>query len=200
MTIIYYDFETSGLNVFHDQIIEISAENNKTGETFTELCNIGSNILPYKITELTGLTMKDLNHKDVRSEEHVLNTFCHFIHKATNNGTDQIYLVAHNSTGFDMLLLKSRALKYNICIPQQWRFIDSLLLAKLVYPHLNSYSLKNICASLYIQQIRAHRASDDVRCMKEMFEELIDVFLSKYKADDHDSVIEYIWKKTHFIL
>ena len=188
--IIFYDFETTGLNPFYDQIIEIGAHNYTTSETFNELCNIGDLILPYKITQITGLTSNDLKHEKIQSEENVLKSFCHFIQKASEYNTKQVYLVAHNNNGFDRLFLKKRTSVYNIRLPNRWKYIDSMLMAKFIYPSLRSYSLSYICKYLDVTQTNAHRAYDDVECLKKVFEHMMLLF---------DKNIEYIWKTTNLI-
>jgi DNA polymerase-3 subunit alpha (Gram-positive type) len=195
MTVIFYDFETTGLNWFYDQIIEIAAETN--GNKFEELCNIGNTMLPYIVTKITGLTGRDL--KDAEPEAKVLKDFCQFVRKAGENGKKQVYLVAHNNANFDMWFLKSRASEHQIRLPSRWRYVDSLLLAKLVYPGRNSYSLKNLCLFLDVEQIQAHRAGDDVRCLREIFMKMVNDFKYKFNiSGTWDESVEMIWKKTTF--
>ena len=185
----FYDLETTGLNYYHDRVIEVAAELN--GKTFCDLCNVDGEPLPQIITKLTGITDEQL--KTARPERDVLRDFCHFVGRSRS----PIYLVAHNNEGFDKWFLKNRANKHRIRLPTSWRYLDSIQLAKLIYPHRDSYSLNNLCKDLNVKQIQAHRAGDDVRCLKEIFVTMADVYNKQRKLSGNwDSHIDKIWQDT----
>lgn len=185
----YYDLETTGLNWYHERIIEVAADID--GHTFSQLCHNEGKPLPDIITKITGISEEDL--VGAKSESRVLKDFCHFIKQ--RNGP--IYLVAHNNESFDKWFLKTRSHANKIRISSNYRYVDSLLLAKLIYPNRDRYSLNSLCNDLGVKQIQAHRAADDVRCLKEVFIKMTQHFNIRYGlSGDVDDSIETIWKKT----
>ena len=187
--IAFYDLETTGLNYYHDLMIEAAAE--VDGKKFSKVCNIGDKRLPEIITKLTGITEEIL--KDAISENQLIRKFCHFVGRTRS----PVYLIAHNNDGFDKWFLKIRANKNKIRLPQSWRFLDSLQLAKLIYPNRDSYSLHNLCKDLGVKQIQAHRAGDDVRCLREIYI----IMANRYNKlnnlqGEWDEHVEAIWKDT----
>ncbi len=188
----FYDLETTGLNYYHERIIEIAAESD--GETFCDLCHVDGKPLPEIITKLTGITDEMLTN--ATPEKTVLRNFCHFVGRTRT----PVYLVAHNNEGFDRWFLKVRANNYRVRLPSSWRYVDSLQLAKLIYPNRDSYSLNSLCKDLDVTQIQAHRAGDDVRCLKEIFVKMAKTY-NKQRGlsgnwDDH---ISNIWEETQLV-
>ena len=191
MVNVYYDLETTGLNWYHDQIIEIGAVMNNN--SFSELCNIGDTILPKRITDITGIGKKDLINAP--EESIVLKSFFRFIKKDCKNKT--VYLIAHNNHNFDKWFILSRTNQHSIRIPNKWKFIDSLLLAKLLLPGLNSFRLSTLCSMFNIIQESAHRAEDDSKCLMKVFEQLLKMYKTKFNVKDSDDIMEDVWKRTN---
>ena len=55
------------------------------------------------------------------------------------------YLVAHNSDGFDKIVLQVHLAKSGITREKfTWKYIDTLLLAKKLYPYLFKHNLKSL--------------------------------------------------------
>jgi DNA polymerase-3 subunit alpha (Gram-positive type) len=160
--IIFFDLETTGLNWYHDSIIEICGydfdiSNNNIIHKFNNLCIDKSKHtnVSERISKITGITNDML--VNAASEEKVLKRFIYFI----TNTTKPIYLIAHNCKNFDKLFLLSRCKYYSIRIPNRIKFIDTVHLAKMLYPKKYSFSLKNLCIDFNIQQTSAHRAEID---------------------------------------
>ena len=111
--IIYFDFETTGLNPYIDKIIEYSfiLENNEDydpndEESFKDNTYISSLVNPRckfekKISEITGIH-PDMLMKETTIKKHILyiNGFINYEKKNRN-----IYLIAHNCDSFDKLFL-----------------------------------------------------------------------------------------------
>ena len=185
----FYDLETTGLNYYHERIIEVAAE--LDGQTFCDLCSVNHKPLPEIITKITGITNELL--KNAKSEKEVLRDFCHFIGRTRS----PVYLIAHNNEGFDKWFLKIRTSHHRIRLPTSWRYVDSLQLAKLIYPQRDSYSLNSLCQDLGVIQIEAHRAGDDVRCLREIFVKMANTY-NKQRGftGNWDSHIDKIWDET----
>jgi len=114
-----------------------------------------------------------------------------------------MYLIAHNCENFDKWFLHSRCFKYRLRIPSNWKYLDTILLAKLLHPEFPSYSLASLCKHYQITQISAHRADDDVNCLRELFHRLVDEYQTKSQIVGPRfsyEVLESIWKDTHFKL
>ena len=112
--IIYFDFETTGLNPFHDKVIELcflydspkqeeppSIEETEVfheDQIFTSLVN-PKRKFEEKITNITGIHPYDLINKP--SIEELYPVLTNFLENGMVN-----YLIAHNCHGFDEIILK----------------------------------------------------------------------------------------------
>ncbi len=150
--IVVLDVETTGLNTSTDEIIEIGAvriENGKEVAEFSQLINPG-NPLPDKIVEITGITTAML--RDMPKLEDVAPEFARFI--------DGAVLAAHNAS-FDMAFIK-RMLAL-IGLEFEFPVIDTLALARNLYPQSKNHKLGTLCKLLDISLANAHRAVHDAR-------------------------------------
>lgn len=178
--LIYYDFETTGLNIFHDKIIEYAFFKENTLEdqskAVKECHYITSLVKPnrkfeYIITQITGIRPEELESQEP-IENHV-SKISDFL--TIPKGTIP-YLVAHNGSGFDDFFLKRilsdtpnyKELKAN------WRFIDTIHLAKKIArtKNLRKYSLKAL-AEYYGIKEGTHRALSDVTTLREVYKALV---------------------------
>jgi len=181
--VIFYDFETTGLNVYHDEPIELAAVD-QYGNSYCQLFKPANSEISSYITKLSGITNEMVANKP--SFKDCYQTFLDFI------GNDEIvYFVAHNEE-FDRMFLK-KYLRENF--NPNWRFIDSIYFAKLVWPHKNSYKLGNLARSASIEIISEHRAMSDVIVLKQLFELLSYRFDTSSKNFDN---IETIWAYLYF--
>ena len=154
-TIVFYDLETTGLNPYYDNIIEIGAIKYQNGNTsnFKSFVSLKYPI-PKKISEITNIYDSDL--KDQPSIETVLKSFLNFI----KQDDEPIYMVAHNNDAFDRLFLEINLVKNNLNKPNI-NYIDTLRLSQKIIPKRYSYSLKSLCKDYDIYQECSHRAYDD---------------------------------------
>jgi DNA polymerase III alpha subunit (gram-positive type) len=190
-----FDFETTGLNPYHDRIIEVASV--RGSNIYQSLCSIDHEKLPKRIVEITGIS--DALLEKAPPERKVLSQFIH------NSGErNQVcYFIGHNCDGFDKLFLQSRCQYYAMRIPTQWRFLDTLLVSKLLYPGRKRYNQASLCKDFNVVQENAHRADDDVKCLSKLF----DYFLEDYASTrnlrlktqtDCMSCIEAMWKEVNF--
>lgn len=197
--IIYFDFETTGLNPFHDKVIElcflydtpkqteptsiVNSEVFRDDQIFTSLVN-PKRKFEEKITDITGIHPYDLINKPSIEE----------LHPIINNFLDNDmfnYLIAHNCHGFDEIILKkilkesnSRHLLDNIC------FIDTLLLARKLMPELNRFSQKSLCDYFKIKT-KSHRADEDCRALRSIYHNLLKVYRKRVdNSHSLDSLVE----------
>jgi len=183
--IIIYDFETTGFNPFHCEIIEIGAMDN-----YGNTCNIllkPSKILDKKITELTGLTTPFLNENGVNQYDG-LKQFNDFIYKYGNYFENNTYMVAHNNHSFDKLFLHYQFKKYNIKIHIHLKFLDTLRMAQLLLDNLKYHSMGSLCQYFNIENNNQHRAMGDCIALEKIFKLLLHLYKVKYYTDDLDKI------------
>ena len=126
MKILFYDYETTGMNMNYNEILEIAAcvidENGKIIDSFNQYIKPKKAIDPF-ITNLTGITNDDV--KLAKSEGVVLNEFMNFVKKYNPN-----YIAGHNILRFDNNWTKNKCEYYNIQNAFPNNYIDTLVLAK----------------------------------------------------------------------
>jgi len=159
MKFVFFDLETTGLNE-DDEIIEIGAikvVDFEVVSTFKTLVR-PNKVLPRFITNLTGITPQDLDK--AQDKEKVKKEFKAFI--------EDSILVAHNAS-FDISFL-TRFFES----PIENKVIDTLELARLIYPELQSHSLEKLVSSLNIKRQKAHRAFNDAMMLYELFNKILE--------------------------
>lgn len=154
---VVFDIETTGFSSEDNRIIEIGAVKISNGEiidSFNYFVNPKVSI-PYKITELTGINNDMV--KDAETIEEVLPKFLTFIGNSI--------VVAHNAdfdTGFIKVNCRRMGLEFNSGI------IDTLPLARFLFPNLKKHKLNVICDHLGISLENHHRAVDDAKATSEI--------------------------------
>ena len=164
---VVFDIETTGLNSHTNEIIEIGAVKIKSGrivDRYSQLINPGRPI-PYHITEITSITDEQVANEPKINE--VIGKFVDFIGDAV--------LVAHNAP-FDMGFIKRDIKKY-LSIDYQCSVIDTLQMARDLFPDLKKYGLGDLNKTLGLALEKHHRAVDDSQATANMFI----IFLDKYK-------------------
>ena len=206
--IIYFDFETTGLNPYHDKIIEYSfmiEDNDNTN--ISELVNPETK-MEKKITDITGIHPDMLaNKKNITYHIEKIYNFISGTYNPSCLYTDKKYLIAHNATTFDKIFLmrelnafKNTSIKNdnkNKPYLNNIHFIDSLLLSRKVIPGLYSYSLKSLSKHFSVSP-GTHRALDDVIALKNIFEKLL-ILMSietnttvNYLKENPQIILDYI--------
>ena len=189
--IIYFDFETTGLNPYHDKIIEYSfiESSQKSEDYYCNKYSITSLVDPEtkfskKITDITGIHPNMLDDKSPINQ-HIEKIFTFISGKfyAPFFETERIYLVAHNATTFDKIFLMRELSEYSknttkYIYTNNMYFIDTLLLSRKLFPELYSHSLKSICEHFKINP-GTHRAIDDTIALKAVTEKMIEVLSTK---------------------
>ncbi|MEG2412361.1 MAG: PolC-type DNA polymerase III [Clostridium sp.] len=151
-TYVVFDIETTGFSSSQDSIIEIGAvkiEGGQIVDSFNELINPKIPI-PYKITELTGINNNMV--KDSRTINEVLPSFLDFVQNAV--------VVAHNAE-FDTGFIKTNCRRLGLTFKNG--VIDTLPLARFLFPQLKKHKLNVICDHLNISLENHHRAVDDAK-------------------------------------
>ena len=195
--IIYFDFETTGLNVYHDRIIEyafVKEDGSDITETPSQI--IGSLVNPgvkfeKKITEITGIHPDQLEDKEP-IETHKDNIMSFIRSEPQRFAHDDTYFVAHNCLSFDKFFLKRLFPKEH-----RWKFVDTLLLAKKLMPEHSGFSQSNLAKHFKIED-GGHRATSDTICVRKLYHKLLEMLASKtaqsedYYLKNPDNVLDYI--------
>ena len=175
---IILDFETSGLNMYHDDIIEIAMKEMGTDNEFTCLVHPKSNeLISPRITQITGITNKILFNEGLPWKEAYCQANDWLLN--TSNG-EKICIVSHNGEAFDFIFLRRllRDVKHlpekkKVLNPEKIIFIDTLLLAKRLISGRDYYTQNSLCKTLGIEAVGCHRALNDVIALEKLFNELI---------------------------
>ena len=174
----FYDINATGLNQYHDHIIEYTFLDNESKD-ITKIINpytIKINPLPDKIKVLTKITDQQLKESLSFSEN--LPELIEFI----GNNTNDKYFISHNNDVFDKIFLKKKKKKCNYDIEYyNWKFIDTLLLSKKIIPNLKSYSLKNICLHFNLPFKSKHRTLHDSQMVSKLYNKLLEKISEKEK-------------------
>ena len=188
----YFDLETTGLNQFHDRITEfafIKEGFSLPDKTYTSLVNPEKNISKF-ITRITGISNEMV--ADSPQFENVVSTIIEFI----NDGTKPAFLIAHNGDGFDKLVLKSHFKRVNIKMREfNWQTIDTLLMAKKLYPYMFKHNLKDLMTQLGLETEEAHRAMNDTKMLQKLYHKMCVDLDKKEKLGDNYCLThpEYVW-------
>ena len=161
---IVFDLETTGLSAATDRITEIGAVRVRGMEvldSFDTFVNPGTAIPP-DITRLTGIT--DDMVKDAPEEREALEAFFRFCGECA-------ILVAHNAS-FDMGFL--RAAMKRCGQKKKLSQIDTLIMARALYPELKKHKLDVVAAHVGVTQKNHHRADDDARVLGEIFIKMLE--------------------------
>lgn len=153
------DIETTGLSFRTEKITELGAVIYKNGEILDEFeCFVNpEKSIPEEVVNVTNIT--DDMVKDAKTIEEILPKFLDFI-------GDRI-IVAHNAD-FDVGFIKYNAERIGVKLENT--YIDTLRLAKDLFPDYKKYKLGIIADNLGIKVEVAHRALDDVITLKKVFE------------------------------
>lgn len=155
---VVFDIETTGFSKEKCKIIEIGAvkvENGEVTERFSTFIDPGMPI-PQEITELTGIT--DSMVRNAPSFEEVIDSFIEFCSGCV--------MVAHNAS-FDMGFMKRKSEECGRSFDLP--YLDTLILARCMYPGLSNYRLDTICRHLGVILAHHHRAVDDAEATANAF-------------------------------
>ncbi len=173
------DLETTGFSAKTEKITEVGIMKYKDGEVIDEFsCFVNpEKHIPERVTEVTNIT--DDMVKDAETIDKVFPKILDFIKGSV--------LVAHNA-GFDVGFLKQNAkvLGYDF----DYTYLDTLSLAKDLFPDYKKYKLGKIAENLGIKVEVAHRALDDVDTTVKVFRVMLDMLKKRgaVKVEDIENV------------
>ena len=161
--IVVFDTETTGLNVFQDDIIEIAAIQIKGGEVVGEPLDLyietDKPILPMlgdKENPMYAIYHEKMSTGELLSPSDALQRFLAYV------GTSPI--LAHNAN-YDYNILDNNLQRYckDTMQAHEIRCFDSLKLIRLLAPSLHSYKLESLLETFHLAGVNSHQAIDDVK-------------------------------------
>lgn len=161
--IVVFDTETTGLNVFQDDIIEIAAIRIKGGEVVGEPLDLyietDKPILPMlgdKENPMYAIYHEKMSTGGLLSPSDALQRFLAYV------GTSPI--LAHNAN-YDYNILDNNLQRYckDTMQAHDIRCFDSLKLIRLLAPSLHSYKLESLLETFQLAGVNSHQAIDDVK-------------------------------------
>ena len=179
--IVIFDTETTGLDTFRDDIIQIAAmriRGEKVLGTFMVHIETEREI-PVMLGDIVNPIIEERKTAEILSHEDALMRFSEFANDAV--------LLAHNAD-FDINILRSNINRYCKSVLEsafsfgragkETPYFDSLRLIRLLEPDLRVHKLKHLLETLHLEGQNSHLADDDVFATKS----LVDYCYMKAKA------------------
>jgi len=182
--VIAFDLETTGLCKKKCRIIEVAAVNvsDSSHTPMATLVNPGRATIPYVITNLTGISNPMVSAPAVPSFAHVADMLEEFIDEARRRGGGaHVLLVAHNARSFDAVFLRAEYNRLGRELPDSWRFVDTLPMARMdLKPKGVRLKLDALATHFDVgfkEGEVAHRAQADARVCGDVLQGLLGVSL-----------------------
>ncbi len=156
--LVVFDTETTGLNVFEDDIVQIAAERIRQGKTvarFSVHIETGRDI-PRMLGDIVNPIIEERRHQTLCGHAEALQRFLDFV------GND--VLVGHNAE-YDYRIMDYNLRRYLPAADWQREHpvcLDSLRLIRLLRPDLKAFKLKMLLRELQLEGENSHLADADV--------------------------------------
>ena len=199
---IILDFETSGLNPYHADIIEIGAKVLSSEQCFQCLVKPESNKeIEEKITKITGITNRTLRAEG-KPFIQAYSDFHNWLVENIEEG-DKMGIVSHNGDSFDFIffrrlmnkLFDENLIKERFESKYEIVYLDSLHIVRRLYPQMYSYKQETLCKYFRIEIEGAHRALNDVICLEQLYNRILSDLQKKYQKIDISIMKDYILLK-----
>lgn len=156
--LVIFDTETTGLNVFENDVVQIAAIRVRQGVVVGEL-NLfieTDQEIPPMLGDIVNPLVEEYARQPHMSHEEGLRRFCEFAKDCA--------ILGHNAT-YDYQIMEHNMQRYapTLSMHQLWPcYFDSLKLIRLLRPRLGSYKLKDLLVELSLEGQNSHLASDDI--------------------------------------
>lgn len=172
--IVIFDTETTGLDVFEDEVAQIAAVRVRKGQTVDRL-NLFLEVqrpIPEMLGDLANPLVEEYQRHPHLTPAEAYSQFFLFAEGAS--------ILGHNAT-FDYQIMQHQMERCDLPLSMRERwphYLDSLKLARLLCPHMKSYKLRNLLEDLHLEGQNSHLADDDIMATKS----LVDYCYHKAKA------------------
>jgi DNA helicase-2/ATP-dependent DNA helicase PcrA len=165
--LVVFDTETTGLDVFTDDVVQIAAVRVRQGRVVDEL-NIfieTDRTIPPMLGDIVNPLVEEYSRRPHLQPQEAFSRFIGFAQGAV--------LVGHNAT-YDYQIMKHNMLRRTPTLsmpqtPQQPQacllpqpYTDTLKLVRLLHPRQKSYKLRNLIEQLGLEGANTHLANDDI--------------------------------------
>lgn len=165
-TIVVFDTETTGLNVFEDDILQIAAVKMRNGVVVpgSEFCVYveTDREIPAMLGDIVNPIIEERKHHTLLSHHAALRMFMEY--------ADGCRLLGHNAD-YDWHILDHNMRRY---APEydlhesHADYLDSLRLVRLLHPELREHKLKSLLTVLGLEGTNSHLADDDVNATRSV--------------------------------
>lgn len=165
-TIVVFDTETTGLNVFEDDILQIAAVKVRNGvvvpgSEFTLYIETDKPI-PAMLGDIVNPIIEERRHHKLLSHDDALRQFMAYAEGCT--------LLGHNAD-YDYHILDFNLRRYapeTSLADSHPSYLDSLRLVRLLHPELMEHKLKYLLSVLGLEGTNSHLADDDVNATRNV--------------------------------
>lgn len=165
-TIVVFDTETTGLDVFHDDILQIAAVKMRCGQVvegseFTVYIET-NRCIPAMLGDIVNPIVEERKHHTLLGHAEALQQFMTY--------AEGCVLLGHNAD-YDYNILDFNLRRYvpNVDLHTLHpRYIDSLRLVRLLHPDLKEHKLKYLLEALGLEGCNSHLADDDVNATRSV--------------------------------
>ena len=156
--IVVFDTETTGLNVFEDDIIQIAAEKIRQGRSVAKFSVYieTDRPIPERLGDIVNPIIEERRHQNILTHGEALRLFLDFAGNSV--------LLGHNAE-YDYHIMDHNMRRYLPDVDWQQRHprcFDTLKLMRLLRPDLKAYKLKILLGELHLEGENSHLADDDV--------------------------------------
>ena len=177
--LIFFDLETSGLDVNKHEIIQIAAIDARTNEKFMRRIDFDMDKADKESLEKNSFDEQLWDETAVPVEQAILDFSDFLSQRATLERTTKkgnTYKIAalggYNVVAFDKPFILKAFERYGIFFPADYRMFDVYLLALWLYPGYEQYSLEAMCERFNIKS-KFHDALQDVRATKKLAKKIL---------------------------
>ncbi len=156
--LVIFDTETTGLNIFENDVVQIAAIRVRQGKIVEEL-NIfleTDQEIPAMLGDIINPLIEEYKIQPHVSQREGMQRFVEFAKDCA--------ILGHNAT-YDYQIMEYNMKRYapELSMKAHWpTYFDSLKLIRLLRPRLSSYKLKNLLIELNLEGQNSHLASDDI--------------------------------------
>ena len=181
-TIVVFDTETTGLDVFNDDILQIAAVKIRSGEVvpgsqFTLYIETDKTI-PAMLGDIVNPIIEERKHHKLLTHADALRQFMQY--------ADGCVLLGHNAD-YDYHILDFNLRRYvpEIMLSAQHpSYLDSLRLVRLLHPELKEHKLKYLLSVLGLEGNNSHLADDDVNATRNVVIHCYDIAKTKIEEQN----------------
>ena len=181
-TYVVFDTETTGLSARYDKVIELAAVKMKNGtviDKFEQFIDPGH---PLSQTTINLTSITDDMVRGSKSEEEVFKMFQDFC--------KDCIIVGHNAT-FDVDFMNTGYERHHLPLIQE-PWIDTLPLARLLYPEMKGFRLNTLAKKLDVNLEHHHRAIYDAEATGYIYYAMLKDAEENFNIQYHDDFNKYI--------